>query len=72
MKVWNVGGKIYLDIDDAAEAVVGLVDDRMLKIYKTNRDDWEAMIRKEVRADLKYMQEGVHHNFMGVLITTGY
>ena len=71
MKVWNVGGKAYIDIDDAVEAVVGLVGDREMAIYKTNRDDWEVMICKEARADLKHMEEGDKHNFMGVLITIG-
>ena len=71
MKVWNVGGKAYIDIDDAVEAVVGLVGDREMAIYKTNRDDWNAMIYKEARADLKHMKEGDVHDFMGVLISTG-
>jgi len=71
LKVWNVGGKAYIDIDDAVEAVVGLVGDREKAIYKSNRDDWEVMIYKEARADLKHMKEGDEHDFMGVLITIG-
>ena len=71
MKVWNVGGKAYIDIDDAVEAVVGLVGDRQMAIYKTNRDNSKVMIFKEARANLKHMKEGDEHDFMGVLITTG-
>ena len=69
MKVWNVGGKAYINIDDAVEVVVGLVGDREKAIYKTNRDDWEVMIYKEAQADLKHMQEVDEHDFMGVLVT---
>jgi len=71
LKVWNVGGKAYIDIDDAVEAVVGLVGDREMAIYKANRDDWKVMIYKEARSDLKHMKEGDEHDFMGVLITIG-
>jgi len=71
LKVWNVGGKPYIDIDDAVEVVVGLVGDRELEIYKTNRDDWKVMIYKEARVDLMHMEEGDVHDFMGVLITIG-
>ena len=57
MGVWNVGGKAYIDIDDAVEAVVGLVGDREMNIYKTNRDDRKVMIYKEARLDLKHVEE---------------
>jgi len=71
LKVWNVGGKAFIDIDDAVEVVVGLVGDRELEIYKTNRDNWKVMIYKEARAALKHMKDGDVHDFMGVLITIG-
>ena len=71
LKVWHVGGKAFIDIDDAVEMVVGLVGDRALAIYKTNRDNWKVMIYKEARAALKHMEEGEVHDFMGVLITLG-
>jgi hypothetical protein len=71
LKVWNIGGKAYIDIDDAVEIVVGLVGDREMTTYKTAHDDWETMIYKEARADLKHMQAGDEHDFMGVLITVG-
>ena len=71
LKVWYVGGKAYIDIDDAVELVVGLVGDREREIYKTNRDNWEVMMYKEARAALKHMKEGEVHDFMGVLITIG-
>ena len=71
MKVWNVGGNAYINIDDAVEVVVGLVGDEEMEIYKTNRDDWKAMIYKEARAALKHMQEGDTEDFMGVIITIG-
>ena len=60
----NVGGKAYIDIDEAIEAVVGLVGERCMAIYKSNRDDWEVMIRKEARADLRRMTQGSELNFM--------
>jgi len=71
LKVWNVGGKAYIDIDDAVEAVVRLVGDREMALYKTNHDDWKVMIYKDARADLNHMKEGYEHDFMGVLITIG-
>jgi hypothetical protein len=69
LKVWYTGGKAYIDIDDAVEVVVGSVGDRELEIYKTNRDDWEAMIYKETRVDLMHMQEGDLRDFMDLMIT---
>ena len=71
LKVWHVGGKAFIDIDDAVEMVVVLVGEHALPIYKTNRDNWNVMIYKEARAALKHMEEGDTHDFMGVLITIG-
>jgi len=71
LKIWNVGGKSYIDIDDAVEAVVGLVGDREMALYKANRDNWKVMIYKEARVDLKHMEEGDELDFMGVRITIG-
>jgi len=68
-KVWNVGGEPFTDVDDAVEAVAGLVGNREMAIYKTNHDDWKEMVYKEIRADLMRMDEGDIHNFMGVPIT---
>ena len=71
LKVWNVGGKAFIDIDDAVETVVGLVGDRALAIYKTNRDNWDEMICKEAQEALKHMEDGDVLDFMGVRITIG-
>jgi hypothetical protein len=71
LKVWYVGGEAYNNIDDAVEAVVGLVGDREMALYIIARDDWETMIYKEARVVLKHMEEGDVHDFMGVLITIG-
>lgn len=71
MKAWYVGGKAYIDIDDAVEVVVNLVGDREMAIYKSAHDDSHVMIFKEARADLQHMSEGDVHDFMGVLITAG-
>jgi hypothetical protein len=72
LNVWYVGGKAYIDIDDAVEVVVGLVGEREMAIYKINRDDWEVMIYKEARTDLMHMEQGDELDFMGVPITIGY
>lgn len=71
MKVWYIGGKAYIDIDDAVEMVVGLVGDSEMAVYKAGRDDWQTMIYKEARASLKDMEENDEHDFMGVLISAG-
>jgi len=71
LKVWYIGGKAYIDIDDAVEVVVGLAGASEVAEYAAAHYDWQAMIYKEARADLKHMQENDEHNFMGVLISAG-
>jgi hypothetical protein len=69
LKAWHVGGKSYIDIDDAVEAVVCLVGDRERAIYASTHDKAHEMIYKEARVDLLHMEEGDTHDFMGALIT---
>ncbi len=70
-KVWYIGSKAYIDIDDAVEAVVTLVGDRERASCKSVHDDAHVMIFKEARADLQHMDEGDTRDFMGVLVTVG-
>ncbi len=72
MRAWYVGGQAYIDIDDAVEAVVRLVEDREMAIYTSTHGGRHAMIFQEARAVLQYMSDGDVHDFMGVLITAGY
>jgi hypothetical protein len=69
LKAWHVGGKSYIDIDDAVEVVVSLVGDHERAIYESTHKDANEMIFKEARADLLHMVEGDTHDFMGILIT---
>jgi len=71
LKVWIIGGKAYIDIDDAVEMVVGLVGASEMAEYAAAHDDWQTMIYKEARADLKHMEENDELNFMGVLVSAG-
>jgi hypothetical protein len=70
-KVWYVGGKAYIDIDDAVEAVLSLVGEREMAIYKSACDDAHVKIFKEARLSLQHMSEGDEEDFMGVFITAG-
>ncbi len=69
MKAWHIGGKSYIDIDDAVHAVVSLVGNRERAIYASTHKDADVMIFKEARVDLLHMDEGVTHDFMGVIVT---
>jgi hypothetical protein len=69
LKAWHIGGKSYIDIDDAVEAVVSLVGNRERAIYESTHKDAHVMIFKEARIDLLRMVDGDIHDFMGVIIT---
>ena len=69
LKAWRIGGRPYIDIDDAVEAVVSLVGDRERAIYESTHKDGHVMIFKEARVDMLHMDEGGTHDFMGVIIT---
>ena len=69
MKAWRIGGRAYIDIDDAVEAVVSLVGERERAIYESTHKDGHVMIYKEARVALLHMVQGDMHDFMGVLIT---
>jgi hypothetical protein len=67
--VWHIGGKAYVDIDDAVQMVVGLVGDDELEAYKESTANWKTMIYKQARADLKQMKANDVHDFLGVIIS---
>jgi hypothetical protein len=69
LKAWRIGGRPYIDIDDAVEAVVSLVGERERAIYESTHKDGHVMIFKEARVDLLHMVEGDMHDFMGVIVT---
>jgi predicted oxidoreductase len=69
LKAWYVGGKPYIDIDDAALTVVSLVGDREREIYNSTHDDPQVRILKEARLALQDMCDGDVHDFMGVIVT---